>query len=204
VAALVMPAAWLVSLGGLAGVSAAPALQYVAVACWLAHFVRRSLESAFLHRYSKPSFPWGDAIVEYLYYWGFGFWIGWSLAGVEPESWFGVRSVGILVFALAELGNHAMHRQLAALRSDGAVDKRLPEGRGFQWVSSPHYSFEVTSWIGFTLLTLLPAAACFLALATAILSFWAWQRHKAYHELFPATAATPYPPRRRALVPFVF
>src|SRR6187549_1744593 len=54
-----------------------------AAGLWSLHFVRRTLESAFVHRYSKPSIGPADYLTEYAYYWGFGAWIAWSVTAAQ-------------------------------------------------------------------------------------------------------------------------
>lgn len=182
------------------GLHAVPVAIWLPVGLWCAHFLRRALESAALHRYSKPTFPVRDAVVEYVYYWGFGAWIGGSLS-TEVGNVSGVAlCAGGVLFGLAELGNHACHRMLAALRDDGSQDKRIPHGFLFEEVSCPHYLFEILSWVGFFVVTQSLASFCFLLLASAILFGWAWQRHAEYKKRFKGE----YPSRRRALLPRVF
>src|SRR4051812_15431462 len=80
---------------------------------WSAHFLRRSWESAFVHRYSKPAVAPFDYLSEYLYYWGFGAWIAWSVSALpqtpSPLLW---RFSGLSLFVLSEAGNAYAHRVL--------------------------------------------------------------------------------------------
>ena len=50
------------------GLASLSSQAWLAAALWSAHFARRSLESAFVHRYSKPSIGAGDYLTEYIYY----------------------------------------------------------------------------------------------------------------------------------------
>ena len=185
---------------------AAPALTWqvaLPVALWVVHFARRSLEALRLHRYSKPAFPLGDAVVEYVYYWGFGLWIGWTLTA--PSAAFASHPwLGTALFFTGELGNHRCHRMLAALRPTAGSERPIPRGFLFEWVSCPHYLFEITSWVGFALVAPSSATLGFLLLGSAILSFWGFQRHRDYRRRFDGSTGPEYPPERRALVPFVF
>lgn len=174
------------------------------VTLWCAHFARRALEALRLHRYSKPTFPLTDALIEYVYYWGFAVWIGWTLGAapsvpLAPHPW-----LGAAVFATGELGNHRCHRMLAALRPAAGGERPIPHGFLFEWVSCPHYLFEITSWVGFALVAPRYATFGFLLLGSVILCAWAWQRHRDYRRRFDGSAGLEYPPARRALVPFVF
>jgi very-long-chain enoyl-CoA reductase len=175
-------------------------------ALWTEHFVRRSLESAFVHRYSKSRVAAADYLTEYLYYWGFAGWIAWTLSApgaAQPALL--QRAAGLVLFAVAEACNARAHLQLRGLRSPGGSEKRIPRGVLFKRLSCPHYFFEILSWVGFNLaLPSLPGIA-FMALGAGILASWAHTRHVAYLREFDGQAGREaYPAERRALIPFLF
>jgi len=178
---------------------------WLAAGLWCVHFARRALEAAWLHRYSKPMFPLTDALIEYVYYWGFGIWIGWALAAPAAPIPIAALWSGTALFVFAEFGNNKSHRMLAALRSGGDVDViPIPHGFLFERVSCPHYLFEILSWVGFALVTLRLSSLCFLLLGGGILGVWAWQRHRDYKQRFDGKSGPVYPRERRALVPWLF
>ena len=75
----------------------------------------------------------------------------------------------------------------------------------FERVSSPHYLFEILSWVGFALVTETWAALAFLLVGAGILGAWAHSRHVAYKKDFDGLAGRElYPAARRALIPGVF
>jgi very-long-chain enoyl-CoA reductase len=180
--------------------SPAPAAALLPLALWTAHFARRVLESALLHRYGKPRVPTGDALQEYAYYWGFAVWIAYAVtrSGYAPSSgtllW-----AGIATYAAGEIGNFATHVMLARLRPPGTTVRAIPRGFVFELVSCPNYLFEILAWLGFALVVRVAAAWAFLALGAAILADWARKRHAAYRAEFPD-----YPRRRTRLIPFVY
>jgi len=178
----------------------------VGAALWSAHFLRRSLESAFLHRYGKSSIGPGDYLTEYVYYWGFGAWIAWSLSApthARPSTI--ALALGLVVFTLAEAGNSRAHVMLRNLRPVGGSEKRVPRGFLFEWVSCPHYLCEISSWVGFNLATQTLAGAVFMIVGIGILAAWAHTRHVAYRKEFDgANGRELYPAQRRALLPGVF
>jgi very-long-chain enoyl-CoA reductase len=173
---------------------------------WSAHFVRRTWESAFVHRYSKPSIGPGDYLTEYVYYWGFGAWIAWAVTdATKPAPLLALQVVGIALFVLAELGNARAHRMLRDLRAPGGREKQIPRGFPFGRVSCPHYSFEILSWAGFNLSTQTWAGVAFMFVGAGILGAWAHTRHVAYRKEFDGQdGREKYPGERRALIPFVF
>jgi very-long-chain enoyl-CoA reductase len=171
------------------------------------HFLRRTLEALFVHRYSGRPVPPSDFLVEYVYYWGFAAWIAWSLGRpnwVPPSStqWLG----GGLVFLLGEAGNAWAHQKLRALRmQSGESKKGIPSGGLFEWVSCPHYLFEIVSWCGFFWVTRVWASGAFLALGAAIVASYAYSRHRSYKKEFDGQEGrASYPLRRKAIVPLLF
>ena len=203
----------------------------LAAVCWVLHFVRRTAEAAYLHRFSQPTVPWDDTATEYLYYWGFAYWIARSLvcADSATKEWSTINDVGAVVWLIAEVGNCACHVQLARLRPAGAdAGKRelsLPSGGCFSLnLSFPHYFCEISSWVGWNLLVGLPtlpdasrsfsdplaAAAPFggVAFATVgacIMASWAFDKHaKLRDHCDGKEGRPPFPPHRKRIIPMVF
>lgn len=206
VAAAVFPAVVLLSEG--------PAGGYVRLVTglWCFHFLRRTAEALWVHRYSGRPVQVADFLVEYAYYWGFATWIALGVSGAgtrslsDPVLW-----AGIALFVLGEAGNTWAHQKLRALRSSplqsaaaGQSERKLPDGGLFSLVACPHYLFEITSWLGFALVSRVWGAWSFLALGTGILISYARARHLAYAQEFDGKEGRSlYPKARRALVPFV-
>jgi very-long-chain enoyl-CoA reductase len=182
-----------------------PEVFWIAVP-WVFHFARRTFESLFVHRYGGRPIPPTDYIVEYLYYWGFAYWIARGVSAFswsEPSPVF--AGIGVVVFLLGEGGNTWAHRKLRALRAQsGIAERSLPRGGMFEVVSCPHYLFEITSWIGFSFLARVPGAFAFLVLGAGIVTSYALARHRAYKKDFDGAAGKPlYPASRRAIFPFI-
>ena len=178
----------------------------LAAGLWSVHFVRRTWESAFVHRYSKPSIAAADYLTEYIYYWGFGAWIAWSVTSATERAPLNVFSAfGLLLFVLAETGNAHAHRVLRDLRAPGGRERQIPRGFGFQRLSCPHYFFEILTWVGFNLAIPTWAGVAFMLVGAGILSAWAHTRHVAYRREFDGRdGREKYPVERRALLPFLF
>jgi very-long-chain enoyl-CoA reductase len=179
----------------------------VPTAFWVFHFVRRTAESLWVHRYSGRSVPWADALIEYAYYWGFGIWIGMAWASGNrdlPSEW--LQGLGLGIALVGEAGNAWAHLVLRGLRArSGSSERVLPNSGLFRWVDCPHYSFEILSWVGFALMTGLLASLVFAVAVVGILGWYASQRHARYLEEFDGKDGRPaYPASRRALVPGLF
>ncbi|MES1187464.1 MAG: hypothetical protein ABUL60_26840 [Myxococcales bacterium] len=198
--AAVFVARWLL------GPTAPTPVAQLAALLWCAHFARRASESAWVHRYGKPSVPTSDVVTEYVYYWGFAAWNAISLTSASyaaPAAW--LVATGGALFVLAELGNAKAHRMLRALRPAGSTLRVIPRGFLFERISSPHYLFEILSWLGFALLTGTWAARAFFVVGAGILASWAHARHVAYRKDFDGRdGREKYPDARRALIPGVF
>jgi very-long-chain enoyl-CoA reductase len=186
--------------------SPVPPAAVVALVLWCLHFARRAAESAWVHRYGKASVPTSDVVTEYVYYWGFAAWNAvavTSVAFTPPAPW--VVVLGVVVFVAAELGNARAHRMLRDLRPEGSKRRVIPRGFLFERVSSPHYLFEILSWIGFALVAGTWAALTFMLLGAGILASWARARHLAYRKDFDGrNGREKYPDARRALIPGIF
>lgn len=106
-------------------------------------------------------------------------------------------------FSCWYLINHCLgyyHIQLSKLKKfDGEKKKQLPRSMLFEYVSCPHYLFEIISWLGFALVTQTFASTLFAVAVIAILALWASERHDNYRKGFPN-----YPSSRKRLIPFVF
>lgn len=176
------------------------------VALWVLHFARRTAESLWVHRYSGRSVPWSDALIEYVYYWGFGAWIGWAWAGTPAVPSSPLALIGALAFALGEVGNAWAHVTLRRLRSHGGLAERaLPSGGLFELIDCPHYLFEIVSWVGFALVAAVLPSWVFALAVMGILATYARTRHRRYQDEFDGREGRPaYPSGRRALVPGIF
>ena len=98
--------------------------------------------------------------------------------------------VFVAAWAVCEVLNFYTHLHLASLRSDGSREAKIPTAWPFRRVCSPNYSFEIGSWIFYSLATRSPAAWAFTALGAWQMATWSGQelqrykrkRLEAYHE----------------------
>lgn len=173
---------------------------------WIVHFLRRTGESLWIHRYSGRPVPPSDYLVEYLYYWGFAVWIAKGINDSAHLSAPWVTAVGAALFAIGECGNAWAHLRLRGLRGEGgSSEKKVPRGGLFELVSCPHYSFEICSWLGFSIMAQVLGSFVFLVVGAGILSFYAFTRHQAYRKEFDGQDGRAlYPRSRKALVPMIF
>jgi protein-S-isoprenylcysteine O-methyltransferase Ste14 len=121
--------------------------------------------------------------------------------GSYPVGWFADPRflVGVLLFAGGLVLNVVSDRGLRRLRGAGDGGYRVPRGGPFEWVSCPNYLGEIVEWTGWALATWSLAGLAFALYTVANLAPRALAHHHWYRRHFPD-----YPPRRRALVPFIW
>lgn len=183
-------------------------MQTVAMLLVVAHYVKRELETLFVHRFSNATMPLFNLFKNSTHYW---FLSGVLLApfvyspyfsaarvagGIQSNSTFVYSCAGIMVFA--EVCNAYCHLILKNLRPAGTRVRKIPRGFAFELVSCPNYFFEFLAWSAFTVLTLNPASALFAAVSTGQMFVWAVKKHKNYKKEFGKDY-----PRRKAMFPFI-
>ena len=191
-------------------VSKAGPFATLASTLWTVHFAKRLAETLFVHKFSKGTMPLTNLFKNCGYYGGAAALVGWDVSRRGPYSaqlakLFAQLSPKTKVFvgawALCEVLNFYTHLHLASLRSDGSREAKIPTAWPFRKVCSPNYSFEIGSWIFYSLATRSPAAWAFTALGALQMGLWSKQKLKRYKRKFKdedAFTAT------HALVPGVF
>ncbi|KJH42185.1 3-oxo-5-alpha-steroid 4-dehydrogenase [Dictyocaulus viviparus] len=129
--------------------------------CWSLHYAKRLFETEFIHRFSNDTMPRFNLVKNCSYYWGFATLIAYFVNHPAYTSpYFGDCQVyvGLLGFAVAEFGNLSIHILLRNLRSPGTRERRIPRPDGnpmsllFNFVSCPNYTYEVMSWMSYTVM----------------------------------------------------
>lgn len=179
--------------------------MHVAALCWTLHYAKRILETLFIHRFSHESMPLRNLFKNCAYYWGFAAWIAYYVNHPAytppPNAWLVAGAAG---FFVCELGNLSIHLALRNLRSDGSRTRRIPYPTGnpftllFRYVSVPNYTYEIGSWLCFSLMTSTASALVFTVAGFVQMTEWAIKKHVNYRKEFPD-----YPKGRRAIVPFL-
>lgn len=184
---------------------------------WGFHYVRRFFEVLLVHRYGR-TMPMFESVGAWIYYWVFGVWNGWAVNEAlgfrtPPVPMF---AIGVTFFIIGEIGNTAAHMSLRSLRTRPCLPEEeiitttgsrhvIPSGFLFQFISCPHYLFEIISWIGFGLAAFTLPSLLLLSATVITLVIYSRRRHMAYKEEFDGKDGRPlYPTRRKALIPFLF
>ncbi|TMS22800.1 Very-long-chain enoyl-CoA reductase [Larimichthys crocea] len=140
----------------------------LACMCHSFHYVKRLLETLFVHRFSHGTMP--------------------------------LRNI----FKFCQIGNFSIHIALRNLRPPGSKTRKIPypTKNPFTWifllVSCPNYTYELGSWLGFTLMTQCLPVAFFTLVGFIQMTVWAKGKHRSYLKEF-----RDYPPLRSPILPFI-
>uniref|UniRef100_A0A8P4KPP9 Trans-2,3-enoyl-CoA reductase b n=1 Tax=Dicentrarchus labrax TaxID=13489 RepID=A0A8P4KPP9_DICLA len=163
---------------------------HLACMCHSFHYVKRLLETLFVHRFSHGTMPLRNIFKNCTYYWGFAAWMAYYINHplYTPPS------------------KHACtYTSIHSTLSTGSSKTRkipYPTKNPFTWifllVSCPNYTYELGSWLGFTLMTQCLPVAFFTLVGFIQMTVWAKGKHRSYLKEF-----RDYPPLRSPILPFV-
>lgn len=179
---------------------------HLACFCHCIHYIRLLLETLFVHKVSTGHSPMKNLIKGCAFYWGFTSWMAYYInhPRYTPPS-FGNRQiiVSAINFLMCEAGNHFINTVLAHPSHTGSnACFPSPTYNPFTWmfflVSCPNYTYEIGTWISFTIMTQTLPVGIFTMLMTIQMSLWARKKHKIYRKKFNS-----YVHRKSAIIPFI-
>jgi very-long-chain enoyl-CoA reductase len=142
---------------------------------WILHYVKRILETIFVHTFSRPTMPLRNVFKNSAYYWGFATAIVICVANRDG-------SVGLFEFLcfggffVCEVLNFYCHIHLRNLRPKGSVAHVLPKGFLFDQIACPNYTTEILAWTCFAgFVKVIPA---FLFVLGGTYQMWIWAGQK--------------------------
>lgn len=172
--------------------AAKDASQLQTLLCWLIclHFVKRELETLFVHRFSAATMPLRNIFKNSFHYWVLSgvmiaafIYSPYSAAAQEPNPI--LLYPGLAIFALGELGNLQSHLVLKGLRSSGGTERGIPQGFLFSLVTCPNYLTETISWIGVYLVSGLSwGVLIFIVVSVVQMALWAKKKERRYRKEF--------------------
>ncbi|XP_050005643.1 trans-2,3-enoyl-CoA reductase-like [Alexandromys fortis] len=174
--------------------------------CHCIHYIRHLLETLFVHKVSAGHSPTKNLIKGCAFYWGFTSWIAYYInhPRYTPPS-FGNRQiiVSAINFLICEAGNHFINTVLAHPNHTGSnACFPSPNCNPFTWlfflVSCPNYTYEIGSWISFTVMTQTLPVGIFTVLMSIQMSLWARKKHQIYQKKFNSCVH-----RKSAIIPFI-
>ena len=128
--------------------------QKLGVLMVLLHYVKRELETAFVHRFSSETMPLSNIFKNSFHYYGlFGFLTMYFYLdpSYTPPAWASERVFYgcAALFVIFEFLNLQTHLVLKNLRSPGTIERKIPYGWGFGMVSCANYLWETCAWVTF-------------------------------------------------------
>uniref|UniRef100_A0AAZ3NSL9 3-oxo-5-alpha-steroid 4-dehydrogenase C-terminal domain-containing protein n=1 Tax=Oncorhynchus tshawytscha TaxID=74940 RepID=A0AAZ3NSL9_ONCTS len=181
---------------------------HLACMCHSFHYLKRLLETLFVHRFSHGTMPLRNIFKNCTYYWGFAAWMAYYINHplyTPPPTIYGQQvRIALIIFLFCQVGNFSIHIALRNLRPPGSKTRKIPypTKNPFTWifllVSCPNYTYELGSWFGFTLMTQCLPVAFFTAVGFIQMTVWAKGKHRSYLKEF-----RDYPPLRSPILPFV-
>ncbi|KAF2236510.1 hypothetical protein EV356DRAFT_530793 [Viridothelium virens] len=172
------------------GLRAPSSLQTISLLMITVHFLKRELETLFLHRFSNASMPLFNLFKNSGHYW---FLAGLLIAYVtySPTSATAAPSnpaltyPAIALYFIGELGNLNAHLCLRKLRSSGGTERGIPQGLGFNLVTCPNYMFEILAWVAIAIVNRSWSTLVFMGVAIIQMVLWARKKESRLRKDFP-------------------
>jgi len=178
---------------------------HIAAACWSIHYIKRILETIFVHRFSHATMPMRNLFKNCIYYWGFTAYVAYHVNHpLFTSPCMSQVFIALGAFLISELGNFSIHVNLRNLRPPGTNVRKIPVSDSnpltslFNFVSCPNYTYEFLAWLSFSVMTQCLPAYFFAAAGMVQMSIWAIGKHKNYKKEFKD-----YPKQRKAIIPFI-
>jgi len=174
--------------------------------CWAFHFVKRILETQFIHKFSGGTLGFRFMVRNSMYYYFFGAYVGYYVNHplYTPVANEQLVYIATGFFALFQVLNFWIHFQLSRLRDDNAKERKIPQGFWFNFVSFPNYFFEILIWVAFNVMTHTVAGVVFNIVGGLTMTQWAIGKHRRYRKMFDGKEGRKqYPKNRRAIIPFL-
>uniref|UniRef100_A0A8D0CU06 Trans-2,3-enoyl-CoA reductase n=1 Tax=Sander lucioperca TaxID=283035 RepID=A0A8D0CU06_SANLU len=180
---------------------------HLACMCHSFHYIKRILETLFVHRISHGTMPLRNIFKNCGYYWCTAAWMAYYINHpLYTTPYYGQQQVntGLYIFLFCQVGNFSIHVALRNLKPPGSKIKKIPypTKNPFTWmfwlVSCPNYTYEMGSWIGFTVMTQCVPVAFFTLVAFIQMTVWAKGKHCGYLKEF-----RDYPTLRSSILPFI-
>ncbi|KAI1079845.1 synaptic glycoprotein SC2 [Whalleya microplaca] len=169
----------------------------------MAQFVKREVETLFVHRFSLATMPVRNIFKNSSHYWVLsGLMIAWfvytpSHSSSVDDSLGLLSYLGLVCFLLGASLNTYIHLIQRSLRPAGTTVRQIPSGPGFAWVTCPNYMFETLSWVGILLVSRSLAVVVFMVVALTQMKLWANKKERRYRREFSGA----YVPKKFGIIP---
>ncbi|MCJ1274680.1 3-oxo-5a-steroid 4- dehydrogenase [Puttea exsequens] len=180
-------------------------LQTLSLILITIHFLKRELETLFIHRFSAATMPAFNIFKNSAHYWllsglNMAYWIYRPSAPAAQPSNPLITALGLTLFAFGELANLNTHLVLRDLRSTGGTERGIPQGFGFGAVTCPNYMFEAVAWVGVALMSWSWSTVLFAVVAVGQMGVWAKKKEGRYRREFGSN----YQKKRYGMLPGIW
>jgi very-long-chain enoyl-CoA reductase len=121
-------------------------VQTLTMWMFVLHYVKRELETLFVHKFSNSTMPFFNVFRNSAHYWFTSglftayFIYGPNARAAQPLADQFTRNCvfwGMILYVYGEVMNLYIHVVLSKLRSRGGTERAIPRGFGFAWFTSP-------------------------------------------------------------------
>ncbi|KAL8772099.1 MAG: hypothetical protein Q9194_004712, partial [Teloschistes cf. exilis] len=170
------------------------------------HFLKRILETLFIHRFSTATMPLFNLYKNSAHYWLLaGLAIAYSTYAPEPfyttlytnkttttntttsqqeDPLPHLTPLSLTLYTLGELLNLSTHLTLRNLRLSSSKTRGIPQSLLFQYVTCPNYTFEILAWLGIVGVSRTVASVVFVCVAVGQMAIWARKKERGYRREF--------------------
>lgn len=137
----------------------------------IGHYIKRELETLFVHRFSNATMPFFNVFKNSIHYWillGVGAMYFFISPKYTPPAWGNdtIFTIMFVFFWICEFMNLMCHITLRNLRKPGSSERGIPHGWGFGMISCANYFWESLCWLTFAVLSQCLGAYFFALVST--------------------------------------
>ncbi len=171
---------------------------------WLLHYVHRTLIFPFKLQSNGRRIPITTILFGVIFNVINGFICGYYLGVLEApysvDYWLQINFlIGLIIFILGMALNIRSDYHLINLRINNPGQRyQIPQGGGFEYVSSPNLVGEIVQWSGFAIMVWALPVATFAMWTIFNLVPRTFRNHNWYKQQF-----ADYPAKRKALIPYI-
>lgn len=179
-------------------------IQTAATVFWFSHYLKRILETFFVHNFSHGTMPIMNLYRNCGYYWSFAAWCGYFICHPKYTAVSETQqAIGLVFGVLMEISNLYCHIILKNLRKPGTTGYQIPRGFLFDFpgITCANYFAEIMSWLGFNIATQSVAGYVFMVCGGGQMIEWAIAKHKRLKRTFDGKEGREKYPRRWVIMP---
>ena len=181
-----------------------PTVQLLYFIMIIFHYIKRIIETMYIHIFSRDTMPLKNLFKNCAYYWGlFGILCCYFIfhPNYTPINFLlGFRYVFVMFFFSAEIKNLKCHIILKELKERNQGKKAIPPSKeGFEVCTCANYFWEFLSWFCFSVFSLHWTIILFTICGFYQMREWALKKHKTLKEVY----GDRYPKERKAFIPYL-